>query len=268
MLLTAPSAPVSSKIDFEALVPEFRTGKPFHHLIIDGFFEPEISRGLAAEFPAFDSSLWAEYNNPVEIKKACNRWDSFPSLTYSVFHYLNSPEFVANMSTLLGEPLFPDPGLHGGGWHTHRSGGKLNTHLDYAIHPKLGLERRLNLIVYLQPDWDPAWGGSLGLWANGESAKVPGALTQQIPCLFNRAVLFDTSQHSWHGLPEPVTSPEGICRNSIAAYYLSEARPHAADRGRALFAAHGDQANDEAILDLIEKRSHVSTSGSVYRTRK
>jgi hypothetical protein len=264
----ALSGPVVSLIDFESLVPSYRGADPFPYVVIDNFFDPSVARGLAEEFPKFDSTLWAEYNNPIEIKKASNRWDGFPRLTYSVFNYLNSQEFVDKISLLIGEPLIADPGLHGGGWHTHRPGGKLNTHLDYSIHPKLGLERRVNLIIYLQPDWNPAWGGSLGFWGLGETPNRPGELRAQIECLFNRAVIFDTSRNSWHGLPEPVMSPEGVNRNSMAIYYLTQPRSQAADRGRALFAPHGDQANDQTVLELIEKRSNVGTSDSVYRTNK
>jgi hypothetical protein len=268
MSFLSPSEILAPHVDFDELVGKFRGAAPFDHVVIDDFFSPAIAEGLASEFPPFESKLWWEYDNPIEIKKACNMWDKFPSLTYSVFDYLNSPAFVSKMCTLVGEPVFHDPGLNGGGWHTHRPGGKLNTHLDYSIHPKLGLERRVNLIVYMQPGWQEEWGGALGLWAPDTDGKTPGELVQQIPCLFNRAVIFDTSQNSWHGLPEPVRSPDGICRNSIATYYLCEPRPEAAARGRALFAPHGDQAKDAAILELINKRSQVNTSSSVYRDQK
>lgn len=267
MSLLTVSEIVSPHVSFEGLVESFQAAEPFNHVVIDNFFEPEIAEGLAKEFPEFDSKVWWEYDNPIEIKKACNIWDKFPKLTYSVFTYLNSPEFVAKIATLVGDPLFPDPGLNGGGWHTHRPGGKLNTHLDYSIHPKLGLERRVNLIVYMQPNWRPEWGGSLGLWAPDTDGRTPGELKVQIPCLFNRAVIFDTSQNSWHGLPEPVKSPDGICRNSIATYYLCEPRAGAAERGRALFAPSADQAKDESVLELIKQRSQVGTSASVYRSK-
>lgn len=267
MSLLQVSDIVAPDVDFAALVEEFRSGEPFHHAVIDNFFRDEIAEALAQEFPEFNSKIWWEYDNPIEIKKACNIWDKFPRLTYSVFSYLNSPAFVSRIAALVGVPLFSDPGLSGGGWHTHRPGGKLNTHLDYSIHPKLGLERRLNLIVYLQPGWREEWGGSLGLWAADESGRGPGELVKQVSCLFNRAVLFDTTQNSWHGLPEPVRSPEGVCRNSIAAYYLCEPRPEAAQRGRALFAPYKEQSKDPAVLELIEKRSQVNASSAVYRSQ-
>jgi Rps23 Pro-64 3,4-dihydroxylase Tpa1-like proline 4-hydroxylase len=262
----AEESPLRQDLSFEELVPVFNHGEPFRHVVIDNFLRDDVARAVAEEFPAFDGSAWAVYNNAIEVKKALNHWDRFPRHTYAMFNYLNSDEFVHEMAQLAGVKLWSDPGLHGGGWHTHASGGKLNTHLDYSIHPKLGLERILNLILYISPDWKEEYGGALGFWADDHGK--PGPLRQQIPCLFNRAVIFDTSQQSWHGLPEPVTCPPGRSRNSFAIYYLCEPRASAADRGRALFAPHGDQANDPKVLELIRLRSQVNTSQNVYRTNE
>ncbi|WP_074655911.1 2OG-Fe(II) oxygenase [Terriglobus roseus] len=253
-----------SDIDFDSLVPAFNRGNPFRHVIIDNFFHEDVAQRLAEEFPAFDGPAWSVYHNPIEIKKALNHWDRFPKTTYAAFSFLNSKEFVAEMAKLANLPLSADPGLHGGGWHAHAQGGKLNAHLDYSIHPKLGKERILNLIIYITPDWKEEWNGALGLWKDDSGA--PGELVRRIPNLFNRAVIFDTSQKSWHGLPDPVESPKEKVRNSMAVYYLCEPRKEASDRGRALFAPHGAQANDPEVLELIRKRSQVTTSGSVYRT--
>jgi len=262
--LTAKESFLRKDIDFDALIPTFDQGEPFRNVVIDNFFKDDVAQAIADEFPAFDGPAWSVYNNAIEVKKALNHWDRFPKNTYSVFNFLNSDEFVAEMSKLAGVKLWADPGLHGGGWHSHAAGGKLNTHLDYSIHPKLGLERILNLIIYVAPDWREDYGGSLGFWADENGA--PGELRKQVSCFFNRAVIFDTSQRSWHGLPEPVRCPAGMARNSMAVYYLCEPRASAADRGRALFAPHGEQANDPTILELIRLRSQVNTSQSVYQT--
>ena len=259
------SSPVNPAISFDDLVSEFRAGEPFPHVVIDDFLTPETAEAIVAEFPGFDGSAWNEYNNAIEVKKSCNHWDRFPPATYKLFSYLNSPEFVAEMSKLANVNLYPDCGLHGGGWHTHGVGGKLNMHLDYAIHPKSGLERQLNLIIYAQPAWRPEWGGSLGLWAHDEERKAPGALIKEVPCLFNRAVIFSTSGNNWHGLPEPVLCPPDKPRNSLAVYYLREARATTPSRGRAQFAPHGEQANDPSVLELIKRRGQVNTSSEVYR---
>ncbi len=240
-------------------------GTPFPSVVLDDFLPEETAAEVAGEFPDFHAPVWNEYSNAIEVKKSCNHWDKFPKATYKLFTFLNSTEFVSRVSALCGEQLFSDPGLHGGGWHSHGPGGKLNMHLDYSIHPKLGLERRINLILYMQPAWKSEWGGALGFWEHDDKTNGPGRLVKEIPCLFNRAVLFDTSQNSWHGLPDPVACPPDRPRNSLAVYYLCEPRKAASNRGRALFAPYREQANDPKVLELIEKRSQVNTSAEVYR---
>jgi hypothetical protein len=257
--------PLRPGTSFAELSPEFLAAKPFPNLVIDNFLTEEAAAAVAAEFPEFDGPVWNEYNNAIEVKKAMNHWDCFPKATYQLFNFLNSLEFVSEMGKLCNGQLCADPGLHGGGWHSHGPGGKLNMHLDYSIHPKTGLERRLNLILYLQPAWRPEWGGALGFWEHDPVRNAPGKLAKEVPCLFNRAVIFDTSHNSWHGLPNPVSCPPEKPRNSIAVYYMCEPRQAASDRGRALFAPHGKQAEDPEILELIKKRSQVTTSGAVYR---
>ena len=239
---------------------------PFDYAIIDGFFKPRVAAGLAAEFPDFDGKAWHVYDNAIEVKKTCNDWNAFPRLTYRVFAALNSGAFLRLLEGALSPQtrLYPDVGLNGGGWHIHKRGGKLNTHLDYSIHPKLGLQRKLNLIVYLNPDWRAEWGGALGFWGN-ENAHAPGELVADIACEYNRAVIFDTTQNSWHGPPRPIECPERQYRKSLAVYYLCD--PPADARGKALFAPTAEQQGDEQVRDLIEKRADIGTAASTYRER-
>ena len=72
----------------------------------------------------------------------------------------------------------------------HKNGGKLNVHLDYSIHPKLKLQRKINILVYMTPEWNQSWGGYLDLYDNS-SKKKPGELVEAVAPLFNRAVIFD-----------------------------------------------------------------------------
>ena len=178
---------------------KWKNAKPFPHVIIDNFFDIKVATQLELEFPDFCDKIWDNYDNAIESKKTCNNWKAFPSLTYQTFEYLNSFEFVDKISKIFfGLPILkPDFGLHGGGWHIHKRGGKLNTHLDYSIHPKLKLQRKLNLIVYLNKNWKKNWGGKLGMWEN-QSPKSPGKLYKEIIPKFNRAIIFDTTQNSWH----------------------------------------------------------------------
>jgi len=268
MQTTSLQSPVNPSVCFDDLVEEFRSAKPFPHVVIDNFLMKEVADAVAGEFPDFNGPVWNEYNNAIEIKKTCNHWDKFPPATYRLFSYLGSDVFTSEMNKLVDDILYADPGLHGGGWHSHSSGGKLNMHLDYSIHPKSKLERRLNLIIYIQPAWKEAWGGSLGLWEHNHEKNQPGDLIKEVPCLFNRAVIFDTTQNSWHGLPDPVSCPIESPRNSLAVYYLSEPRQTAAERARAQFAPSKHQADDPSVLELIKLRGQVNTSAGVYRQPK
>ena len=146
----------------------------------------------------------------------------------------------------------------------HKKGGKLNVHMDYSLHPKLELQRKLNILIYMTKNWDEKWGGSLGLYDN-KSEKEPGQLIKKIIPIFNRAVIFDVTKNSWHGLPEKISCPKNITRNSLAVYYLqnpdNSANPR---RVKARFAPSPWQEGDKEVLELIEKRSGLESSKSVY----
>ena len=250
----------------EKQISEYGKNPPFDYVILDDFFNDDVAKNLSDEFPDFNSEIWHGYNNPIEIKKACNSWDKFPAITYKVFTMLNSKAFVEFLSSKLldNKTLYADPGLNGGGWHAHKKGGKLNTHLDYSVHPKLNLQRKLNIIIYINPNWKKEWGGSLGFWDN-ESSEKPGDLVASVWNKFNRAVIFDTTQNSWHGLPDPLECPEEESRQSLAAYFLCDPPEDVDTRGKALFAPTKEQQDDPEILELIKKRSNSATAASVYK---
>lgn len=244
----------------------WETAIPFSHCVIDNFLDENLAHTLENEFPLFDSEIWHGYKNAIEDKKVCNNWNVFPENTYSFFSMLNSHEFTEVLSKLLlgGIPLYSDNGLNGGGWHIHSHGGKLNQHLDYSLHPKLRKQRKLNIIIYLNSSWNSSWGGQIGFWSN-ESSEKPGKLTKEINPEFNRAVIFDTTQNSWHGLTRPLMCPLDQFRKSIAVYYLTDADEDVDRRGKALFAPTPEQEGDEKVLNLIKKRADIKRAGSVYK---
>ena len=249
---------ISDQINFhniEKAAETFFDAEPFSHCVVDNFFNEDFARLLEKEFPDFNNPEWYEYNNPLEIKKASNNWNLFPKNTYQIFSYLNSPEFISFLSKTFKVEFFPDHGLNGGGWHIHKSQGKLNTHYDYNIHPKLGLQRKLNIIMYMNSNWQSEWGGDIGLYSHNEKNNTAGQLITSATPLFNRAVIFDTTQNSWHGFPEPIQCPENEYRKSLAIYYLAEPKKNTENRTKALFAPHTDQADDPLIMELIKKRA-------------
>lgn len=256
---------LNSRINWEELSHYFLDNQPFPHVIIDNFFENSVASAISNEFPSYEDSAWRNYNNAIENKKLLNHWDKFPKTIYQVMVYLNSSEFTTYLEKLTNiKDILVDPGLNGGGLHIHKRGGKLNVHLDYSVHPKLHKERRLNLLVYLTPDWNFEWGGDLELYSHDPEKHKPKQKIISIPCLFNRAIIFDTTVSSWHGLPTPLNCPNEVTRKSLAVYYLTEPREKISSRGKALFAPTQEQIHDPSVLDLIKKRSQVETADSVY----
>lgn len=208
---------------------------PFDHWILDDFLNLNEAKKLSAEFIDYNSSEdIVYYHDWIAEKKACNNWNRFPSLTYKVFTELLAIDFVNHLSSITNiQPLYPDIGLHGGGWHMHSRGGNLAVHLDYSIHPKLDLQRKLNLILYLEEDYDPSWGGCLEFWSHNATTNQPLEKVKVIEPYFNRAILFDTTQNSWHGFPNPIVCPDGKMRKSIAVYYLTDITSTAVERYKA-----------------------------------
>lgn len=229
---------------------------PFDYYIIDGFANYFTARQLSKDFFPYDSDKWFEYDNPLEKKKTIREWGMFPPTTYRFFSDLCSPDFVAKLRHITKcSILAPDHGLHGAGWHIHKTGDHLNIHLDYAMHPKLYLQRKFNLILYLNEEWEDEWGGDLELWTHDADNNKPKFNAVKIKPKFNRAVLFDTTQNSWHGFSEKIKCPQGVYRKSIAMYYLTIADLNMPFRTRALYAPTKDQENDKQILELIKQRS-------------
>jgi len=230
--------------------------EPFDYWVIDNFTDIDVARQLSNEFMDYNYPKWYCYDNPLENKKTCNDWWEFPPKTYEFFMYLASADFVNKLKSLTGiKTLYPDIGLHGAGWHIHGTGGKLNVHLDYSIHPKLKLQRKLNLILYLTEDWNPEWGGALEFWTHDSRVNRAKDKRVAIENAFNRAVLFDTTQNSWHGFPTPLTCPENVYRKSIAFYYLTDPSENIEMRTRALYSPFEEQRYNPEILELIKRRS-------------
>lgn len=230
--------------------------EPFDHWIIDDFFPLDKAQKITQNFPDYDDERWYFYENAIENKKTLQHWLRFPPEIYQILQDLCSNDFIEFIKSMTGiEKLYPDYGLHGGGLHIHGRGGNLNIHKDYSIHPKLKLQRKLNLIVYMSDDWDPTWGGGLELWSNDQEINRPKELVKTIEPKYNRAILFDTTQNSWHGLPKPLTCPDGKYRKSLAVYYLTDVDKSTEERYRALFVPTEEQLTDPEIVKLCEDRS-------------
>lgn len=199
----------------------FVSAQPFPNVVMDDFLPKEWLDPLIAEFPKPRTGNWQAFNNAQEKKLASSRETEFGDATRSVLGQLNSAAFLEFLETLTGiQGLITDPYFVGGGLHQIERGGFLKVHADFNWHKKLRLDRRLNLIVYLNRDWPESYGGDLQLW----DASMKHCVKSIYPVL-NRAVLFYTSDTGFHGHPDPLACPEGETRKSLALYYYTNGRP-------------------------------------------
>lgn len=194
----------------------YRTAKPYPHIVMDDFLDRELLRRVVAEFPDRDGRTY--FDRPQERFKYQfdpNTVDS--GIIRNLLAELNSEPFLAFLSAMTGiENLIPDPYFTGGGLHETLAGGHLSVHADFNIHGGMKVERRLNLLIYLNDDWGADWGGELELWDKG----MRKAAVSVAPVL-GRAVVFNTTLQNFHGQPDPLRCPPDRSRRSIATYYYT-----------------------------------------------
>ncbi len=199
----------------------FQAAQPFPHVIFDGLLKDEVAAALEAQFPKVDHRLWKHHLHLHAHKFACNRLEVMPPLFQAVLGELNDKPVLGYLERLTGIPdLLRDDELEGGGMHQIIPGGFLKIHADFNTHPTTGYHRRLNLLLYLNREWDEAWDGNLELWAHDVSRCV-----KSVAPVLNRCVIFATTDFAYHGHPRPLTCPPAQSRKSLALYYYTVTRP-------------------------------------------
>ena len=234
--------------ELSALAKQYRCGNPVPHLLLADFLDPEVAGAIAAEFPDANTEAWTQYKHHNENKLGMAKRELFPPGLGEVTDALNSPGFVSWLSTLTGIPnLVSDPSLEGGGLHQSGRGGFLNVHTDFSHHHyHKHWRRRVNLILYLNPDWQAEWGGAIELW----DGKMRSCMAKYPP-LLNHALIFSTSQESLHGFPEPLDCPLGVSRKSVALYYYTvEQDSKSSPRSTNYRARPGDGVGKSAMIWL------------------
>jgi Rps23 Pro-64 3,4-dihydroxylase Tpa1-like proline 4-hydroxylase len=196
---------------------EYAEAQPYPHIVIDGFFDDWILDTILAEFPSPASKDWDRHDIPEEVKLQSKHERFIPPFTRQFLHTLNSASFLEFLEGLTGiDKLIGDPRFEGGGLHQIPTGGKLAIHADFNKHLYYGLDRRLNLLVYLNKNWKEEYGGHFELW----DPEMKRMITKVAP-LFNRIVVFSTSRNSYHGHPDPLRCPPSVTRKSLALYYYT-----------------------------------------------
>lgn len=199
------------------LAPRYAAANPFPHIVIDEFLPERAVEYCIEHFPRVLDPHGRQFDRDQERYKKAYHPDNLEARLRVLFYSLNSRPFLRVVENITGiEGLIPDPYFVGGGFHEIETGGHLSMHADFNHHKGLNLERRVNVLVYLNHDWKDEYGGQLELWTTDMTRRV-----QSIVPLANRCVIFTTSQNSMHGNPQPVRHPDGKSRRSIALYYYT-----------------------------------------------
>jgi Rps23 Pro-64 3,4-dihydroxylase Tpa1-like proline 4-hydroxylase len=205
----------------------FRSARPFRHVVIDDFLEPSFCREICDQFPDFDAKAAINENRQVGGKATQERVRGLGPAFKTLDDLVQSKAFRNMVSRISSVPdLKYDPHYFGGGTHENRQGQDLDPHIDFNYHPISRQHRRLNLIVYLNEEWEDDWGGSIQLHRDPRREPSEDEIVTVTP-LMNRCVMFETTEHSWHGFPR-IELPEDkqhLSRRSFALYFYTEDRP-------------------------------------------
>lgn len=200
----------------ETLHDAYVSAQPYPHIQIDGFLQPAILEQVLADVE-FRRNADEHYNNNQEKLRYLYHPDNLPAHTCNLFRFFNSRAFTVFLEKLTGiRGLITDPMFVGAGVHETKTGGHLDIHADFNFHGALRVERRINVLIYLNHGWERAFGGSFEVWEKDMSARV-----KSIESVFNRCVIFNTATDSYHGNPDPIAHPNGRSRFAIALYYYT-----------------------------------------------
>jgi 2OG-Fe(II) oxygenase superfamily len=195
----------------------YQTDPPFPHIAFDEFLPHQLALTLAAQFPQPDNPAWTTHANAHANRQFLGDETKYHPLFRQFTQAVSSRRFLLFLETLSGiNGLIPDPYFIGGGAMTADCGHKLDMHIDFNWHYHLHVYRRLNALFYLTPEWQEGWGGAL---------RVEGSVTRNYFPVFNRLIVFSTSEDSWHGQPIPLACPPNIKRNVFSAFYYTAASP-------------------------------------------
>jgi len=206
--------------DTTALHEAWETAKPFKHIILDEAFDVGLLNRVCAEIPRIDDETWVRESDD-HIKQFNHRSPvSLGEGASELVTLLHSAAFLYFLSEVTGVwELLPDPYLQGASYHVVPRGGFFKIHADRNMAYSTGLQRRLALMLYLNKGWKQEYGGQFELWNETGTQRV-----KSVEPIFNRCLIFEVTDTSFHGLPVPVACPPGQTRNSFAVYYHTVAK--------------------------------------------
>jgi Rps23 Pro-64 3,4-dihydroxylase Tpa1-like proline 4-hydroxylase len=238
---------------------EFVTNKPYPHIVIDDFLKPEIAQQAYEKFPPYDL-FKRKYKGLNEKKAEGSNLEDFDPLYRAICNELASPEmykWIQKVTHINEEVLMTDDAV-GRGLHQGGPGSFLDVHIDFNIHAKNNMHRRLNILIYLNKNWKEEYGGGLEMW-NSDVSKMEKCV---LP-MFNRCLIFETNEISYHGYGR-INIPEGETRKSIYGYYYTHERANAVPYHDTVFKARPE----EGKLKQVQTDAKELAKNTVKRVLK
>lgn len=206
---------IESRID--ELRVAFRSAHPFRHVVLGEFGDPDRLASAIKNLPDPRVEGIRSSRDYVFAKNKFEKHD-FRSICpelEELYQDFTAERFRVILRAITGEEVFIDPDFFGGGLHQGGSGSFLDLHADFSYHPlHADWFRNLNILLYLNPAWEPEHGGELRLRHRETGDEV------SISPMFNRCVIMLTRDYTLHGY-ERTRFPEGEYRRSLAAYGYS-----------------------------------------------
>ena len=206
-------------LDLSKLKEQFEENNVIKYIILDHFVTGNYASLVAKEHKEVPQEYWLDYSHTNQIKTGLTNKSLMGKNSRLLIEELSSSIFLEWLSGLTGfEDLIVDPELDRAGLHKIKKNGYLNVHTDEQSHTQHKYwKRRLNLLLYLSPDYEKSWGGNLELWDDRNRRPI-----ESISPEFNRCVIFATDNKSYHGHPSPLNCPENSARRSLALYYYQK----------------------------------------------
>ncbi|MDO6727136.1 MAG: 2OG-Fe(II) oxygenase [Cognatishimia sp.] len=246
----------------------YQSGEPYNHICIDNFLPTEAIDRVIEDLKQLPEPE-SDFSRPQENLKSSYIPERLPEYTKNLFYAFNSRSFIAFLESMTGiQGLIPDPYFFGAGIHKTQNGGHLDIHADFNVHSVMRVERRLNVLIYLNHDWQAEWGGNFEIWDKQMTQKMASFVPT-----YNRMVCFSTGSDTFHGNPEPVNHPNGEPRQSIALYYYTATWDGTRKEHTTLFKPRpgsGDQedrqvARREKIQDILPPIVYRKIAGHLHR---
>ena len=232
----------------KAFSVSFTDAKPYKHLVIDGFLKTDIAQKIYDNFPAYEI-FNKKYDGLNERKAEGSNFEDFDPMFSELKKEISSQEFCDWIESVTGvQKSFVTDDAMGAGLHQGKNGSFLDIHIDYSMHHIQHVYRRLNLLIFFNPNWKDEWNGHTELW--NENMTV---CDKKVRPDFNRCVIFETTGNSYHGYGK-INPPEEVTRKSFYTYfYTHENVSHKEGYHDTIFKARPDDSTAKKIQTDVKE---------------